>query len=111
MEVGPEWSLETIRYAIGKGTHYSTLSLESMAFCRKDILEWTQRGFSIVLSVTESNALFGMYLRISCLTSVDQVNCKPRLIYNSSADPDADTPSVNASTVKFTSPKEIQFGA
>ena len=80
MEVVQEWSLETIWHAIGKVPHYSTLSPESTDFYRKNILEQTQRGFSIVLSVTEAITLFGTDLRIFRLASVDQVKYKPRLI-------------------------------
>ena len=36
--VGPEWSLETISHDIGKAPHSSTLSSESTAFCKKEIL-------------------------------------------------------------------------
>ena len=111
VEVGPEWSLETIRNAIGNRPHYSTLSPESIAFCRKEILERTRWGFSIVLSDTNDITLFGASLRISPLASVDQVNRKPRLICNSIKEPDAATLPVKASTYIGTAPKEIQFGA
>ena len=49
VEVGPEWSLNTILHTIGKGTHSSTLSPESTAFYRREIMEQTQWGFSIFL--------------------------------------------------------------
>ena len=107
VEVSLEWSLKTIRHAIGKGNHFSTLSLESTAFYRKEILERTQKGFSIVFSVTKAITLFGTDLRISRLTSVDQVNHKPHLICNSSEEPDASTPLVNASTYKGKPPKAM----
>ena len=111
VEVGPEWSLETIYYAIWKRTHSSTLSPESMAFFKKDILECTQWGFSISLSVIKDIALFGTTLCISRLASVYQVNRKPRLICNYIDDPDAATPLVKASTDKVTDPKVIKFDA
>ena len=107
MEVGPEWSLDTTEHTIGKGLHSSTLSTESTAFCRKEILERTQQGFSIALLVTENTALFGTELRIYRLVSVYQVNCKPCLIYNYRMDPEADTTSGNASTDKVTPPKAM----
>ena len=62
-----QWPLETIRNTIGKGPHSSTLSSESTATYRKEILERTQRGFSIVLSVTKAITLFGTTLHIYCL--------------------------------------------
>ena len=74
-----------------------------MAFYRKEILEWTQWGFSIVLSETNAITLFGMALRISLLASVYQVKCKPHLICNSSEELDAATPLVNASIYPFIS--------
>ena len=110
VEVGPEWSLETIRNAIGKGTHSSTPPPESTAFCRKEILERTQQGFGIFLLVTNSITLFGTALRISHLASVDFVNRKTRLIYNFSKDLDAINPLVNASSDKGTTPNEMKFG-
>ena len=73
VEVGSEWSLKTIQHTTGNGPHSSTLSSDSTAFCGKKILEWNHQGFIIVLLVTESIALFGTTLRISCLAS-------PRLI-------------------------------
>ena len=105
MEVGPEWSLETIRNAIGKGTHSSNLSPRSIAFCKKEILERIQWGFSIILLVTEAITLFCMDLRISRLALVYQVNRKPRFKCNSSNKLDAAIPSVNASMYKVTYPK------
>ena len=110
-EFGLEWSLETIRHAIGKGPHYSTLSLDSTAFYRKDILEQNHQGFSIVLSVTNYITVFCKALCISLLALVDQVNRDPRLIYNSRKYQDATTPPSNASTDKGTLPKEMKFGA
>ena len=65
VEVRPKWSLKTIWYSIGKGPHSSTLSLKSTDFFRNMILEQTQPGFSIILSVTEGIALFGTSLNIS----------------------------------------------
>ena len=109
VEVGPEWSLETISHDIGKAPHSSTLSSESTAFCKKEILERTQWGFSIIFSVTK--ALFVTSLFISRLTLADQVNRRPRLICNSNKEPNAATPSVNSSTDKGTVPNEMQFGA
>ena len=55
--------------------------------------------------------IFGTSIRISCLASVDHINRKPRLIYNSIEDPDNVTLLVNASTYKASSPKAIHFGA
>ena len=42
---------------------------------------------------------------------MDQANRKPRLICNSSAEPDDVTPAVNTSTKKSTSPNAMQFGS
>ena len=84
MEVGTEWSLATIRHAIKKGPHSSTLYLESTSFCRGVILERTQRWFSIVLMEEYTIVIFGTTICISRITSVDHINHKPRLICNSS---------------------------
>ena len=54
--------------------------------------------------------IFGTAICISRLASVDQINRKPRLICNSSEDPDDITPLVNASTDKALAPKAMQFG-
>ena len=99
-EVGPERSLETIRKSIGKGPYSSNLSPESTAFCRKEILERTHRGFNIILSMTKTIKPFGTAFRISRLASVDQVSHKPCLICNSREEPDTTTPFVNVSTDK-----------
>ena len=55
--------------------------------------------------------LFGTSIRISCIASVDQINRKPQLIYNSSEDPNDITPSVNASIDKALASKVMQFDA
>ena len=107
VEVGPEWPLKTTRHIIGKGTHPSTLSPESTALCKKEILDRTHWGFSIVFFVTKYITLFGMALRISRLASVDQVKYKTRLICNSRKEPDAATLLANYYTDKGTHPKEI----
>ena len=67
VEVGSEWSLETIRNSIGKDPHSSTISLESTDFSRHNIMERTQRGFSIIFSVTKAIAFFYTALHISHL--------------------------------------------
>ena len=68
----------------------------------------TQRGLSIVLLVTEAITLFGTALRISYLTLLNQVNHKPRLICNSSEDPDSATPSASSSKNKGKASKAMQ---
>ena len=110
-DVGPAWTLNTILAAIATGPHASTLTPEATAFCRQELLERAQRGFSIILLVDVAMLVFGNRIRISRLASVDQANRKPRLICNSSAEPDDVTPAVNTSTKKSTSPDAIQFGA
>ena len=107
VEVKLERSLETIRKAIGKGPYSSTLSPESTDFFRKEIPESSQRGFSIILSVTETIALFGTAVRISRLALVYHFSRKPCLICNSSEDLDAATPSANAPTDKGMPPKAV----
>ena len=82
-----------------------------MEFYRKNILERTQQGFSIILFVIEVIVLFEKALCISRLSLVDQVNHKPILILHSSKDPDAATPLANASTDKGTALKTMKFGA
>ena len=52
------------------------------------IMEWTQLWFSIVLAEEDAIKLFGTSIRIYRLASVDHINRKPRLICNSSEDPD-----------------------
>ena len=80
VEVGPKWSINTIWNSIRKGPHSSTLSLESVAFCRREIMERTHWGFSIFFSMTDLITLFGTALHISRLALVDKANLKPRLI-------------------------------
>ena len=109
VEVGLKWSLEPIRHAIGKGPHSSTLSLDSTAFFRKEILERTQQVFSIVILVTKAISLLGTDLRISSPALVDQVNLNMCLIYNSSEEPDTSTPLVNTFTDKCTAPRQCNL--
>ena len=54
--------------------------------------------------------LFGTSICISHLASADQINRKPRLICNSSEDPDNVTPSVSVFIDKALAPKAMQFG-
>ena len=110
VEAGLEWSLETTCRAIKKGPNYSTLSPDSTALCQGGIMERTQWWFSIVLKEEYAIKLFGATIRISCLASVDQNNRQPRLICNSSEDPDGATLSMNASTDKASEPKAMLFG-
>ena len=51
-------------------------------------MEWTQRWFSIVLAEEDAIKIFGTAICIYRLASVDHINRKPRLICNSSEDPD-----------------------
>ena len=73
-------------------------------------MEWTQRGFIIVLTEEDAVVLFGTSICISHLASADQINRKPRLICNSSEDPDNVTPSVSVFIDKALAPKAMQFG-
>ena len=68
-------------------------------------MDRTQWGFSIFRTEVDAIELFGTAIRISILASVEQNNRKPRLIYNSSKEPDDTTPFVNASTEKSLTPK------
>ena len=61
-------------------------------------MEWKQSGFSIVLMEEDTIKLFGTALHTYRLNSVNQDNCKPRLICNSIEEPDDITPSVNGWT-------------
>ena len=74
-------------------------------------MERTQWEFSIFLTEEDAIKLFDTNIHISCLASVDQINCKLQLICNSREDPDNIIPYVNASTDKVSAPKEMQFGA
>ena len=109
--VGPPWPFTSIKLTISKGPHTSTLKPEATTFVCKELQERVQYGFSIIISVDDAIAYFGTHLRISCLTSVDQTNCKPRLMYISSVAPDSNTSSMNTSTDSSTNPQSIQFGA
>ena len=108
--VGSVWPLYTIKSDIATGPHVSTLTPEAIAFCRQELLERAQRGFSIFLLVDVALLVFGNRIRISLLVSVDLANRKPRLICNSFAAPGDVTPAVNASTNKSTAPNAMQFG-
>ena len=103
--------MDTINAAIATVPHLSTLTLEATGFCRQELLERAQWGFSIILLVNVALLVFGDHICISCLASVDQANRKPRLICNSSAAPDDVTPAVNAYTDKYYAPNAMQFGA
>ena len=72
VEVGPKWYLPTIRKAIFKGSHTSTLTPTAAAFFRTDILDRSLWGFIIVLTKEDLICLFGTLLCISCLALVDQ---------------------------------------
>ena len=72
VEVGPKWYLPTIRKAIFKGSHTSTLTPTVAAFFRTDILDRYLWGFIIVLTKEDLICLFGTLLCISCLALVDQ---------------------------------------
>ena len=97
--------------AIYKGPHASTLKPNATTFVCKELQEIVQHGFSIILFVGDTLAYFGNRLSISRMTSVDQTNCKPRLICNSSVAPDSTILSVNASTNLSTNPYTIQCDA
>ena len=103
--------METINAAIATVPHASTLTPEATAFCRQELLERAQHGFSIIFLVDMVLLVFGDRIRIFCLAYVNQANRKLRLICNYSLAPDDVTPTVNAPTGKSTSPNDMQFGA
>ena len=109
--VGPRWTTASINAGIAKGPHTSTISSTSTPFCRQELLERSQRGFSIILSVHNALRFFGTQIRISRLACLDQANRKPRLICNSSEPPDSTTPSVNDTTDTSANPSAMQFGS
>ena len=109
--MGAPCLLATIREAIATGPHASTLKPAAISFCRRELLERAQRGFSIILPEGVALKVFGDRIRISRLASVDHDNWKPRLICNYTATPNAITSSVDASTDKESAPRVIQFGA
>ena len=109
--VGPSWTIASIDAGIAKGPHTSAVSPTSTLFCRQELLERSQRGFSIILSVPDALRFFGRKLRISRLACLDQKNRKPRLICNSSEAPDNHTPSVNDTTDTSSNPMAMQFGS
>ena len=74
-------------------------------------MERAQFGFSIILPVYVALLAFGDLICISYIASVDQVDIKPRLICNSSAEPDDFIPTINAYTNKYIAPNAMQFGA
>ena len=79
-EVGAPWPLATIQEVIAKGPQASTLKPAAISFCRGEILERAERGFSIILPAAVALDIFEDRIRISQLASVDQDNRKPRLI-------------------------------
>ena len=103
--------MSSILAAIAAGPHSSTLKPEATSFCRLDLLERVRRGFSIILALDDALAHFGDRLRISRLASIDQTKRKPRLICDSSAEPDSVTPTVNASTDMSDNHDAIQFSS
>ena len=110
-KVGPQWTLASIMADIEKGPHKSATSQQSTAFCRRELLERSQRGFSIILLVRDALHFFGQKIRISRLAYLDRQNRKPRLICNSSEAPDNITQSANKSTDTSTNPQAMQFGS
>ena len=110
-KVGPQWPLASIMAGIKKGPHTSATSQQSTAFCRRELLECSQRGFSIILSVCNALHFFGRKIGISRLACLDYQNRKPRLICNSSKAPDTIIQSVNDSTDKSINPQAMQFGS
>ena len=102
--------MDTIKAAIATGPHVPTLIPDATAFCRQELLERLQRGFSIIFPVEMVLLVFGDRICISRLASVDQANIKPRLICNYSAAPDDVNPTVNMPTKESTSPNAMQFG-
>ena len=72
--------MASIKAGIRQGPHTSTLTPESTTFYRAELLERMERGFSIILLVTEAITIFDTDIYISHLDSVDQVNRKPCLI-------------------------------
>ena len=103
--------MDTINAAIATVPHLSTLTLEATGFCRQELLERAQWGFSIILLVNVALLVFGDHICISCLASVNQANRNTCLICNSYTAPDDVTPTVNMSTDKSTAPNTMQFGA
>ena len=79
-KVGPRWPMASIKAGIKKGPHTSATSATATAFCRQELLERSQRGFSIIFLVRQALWFFGRRLRISRLAYLDQANRKPRLI-------------------------------
>ena len=110
MEVGTEWSFTTTNKTTAKVPHTSNLMLTTTAFYWTEILEQSLRGFSIALTEEDAIHLFGNFLRISRFASMEQQIHKLRLIYNSSEAPNAVTLTVNASSDKSSTPKEMNFG-
>ena len=108
-EVGTPYPLKSIKAAIKIDSHASTMKSNTKKIIREEILLRAKRGFSIILFVKDTLNIFGNWIRISCLASVDQKNCKPRLIFNSIATSDSITSSVNTSTYLSSNPKKIQF--
>ena len=59
-----------INSAISTGPNAATLTPEANAFCRKELLELAQRGFSILLLVDVVLLFFLDRIYISCLAFV-----------------------------------------
>ena len=110
-KVGPQWPLASIMVGIEKGPHTPATSQQSTTFCRRELLERSQRGFSIILLVSDALHFFGRKIRISWLAYLKQQNRKPHLICNSFKAPDTITQSANDSTDKSTNPQAMQFGS
>ena len=110
VKVRLECSLHSIRKAIAKGHHTSTLTATSTDFCQTDILKCSLRCFIIILNMEDTIRLFGTLLRISHLASVEHHTHKLRLICNSRKSTSTVNLVINSSSDKSSASKAMQFG-
>ena len=95
---GPSWPHQAILDGIAQGPHASTLNPTTTEFFRQELSDRVHPGFSVILSQKDALHYFNQKLKISRLAAIDQPNRKPRLICNSTAEPNGTTGSVNETT-------------
>ena len=107
---GPPWYFHALETAISKVPHASTYTPEMTAFIRGEMQRRINDGFRILLPSAYTIRLFEEKLKLSCIAVVPQAHRSPCLILNLLEQPDSDTPSVNDTTNRETTPESLQFG-
>ena len=79
-------------------------------FIRGEMHRRIQDSFFILLHDADTLQMFGAKLKISCIATVPQAHCRPRLILNMLEKLDEGTPSVIDTKYREVAPESMQFG-